>query len=67
MKLDTCSKAGIATVSLQGRLAITEEQPGNSSIVTMKPDGLDHQQVFDAFVDGGFNDTLLGKGLVDTF
>ncbi|EMR62348.1 hypothetical protein MGN70_004645 [Eutypa lata] len=54
-------------LSLQGRLAITEKQLGNSSIVTMNPDGSDHKLVFDAFTDGGLNSTLLGKGLAGAF
>ncbi|KAK7750485.1 hypothetical protein SLS62_007564 [Diatrype stigma] len=52
-------------LSLQGRLVITEKQLGNSSIVTMNPDGSDHKLVFDA--TSKLNGTLLGQGLAGAF
>ena len=53
-------------LSRQGRLAITQKQLGNSSIVTMKPDGTDQTIVFDT--DGkGLDPVLVKKGLAGAF
>jgi Tol biopolymer transport system component len=53
-------------LSRQGRLAITQKQLGNSSIVTMKPDGSDQKVVFNA--DGaGLDPALVKKGLAGAF
>ncbi|WP_345347570.1 hypothetical protein [Actinoallomurus liliacearum] len=53
-------------LSRQGRLAITDKQLGNSSIVTLRPDGTDRRVVFDT--DGkGLDPTLVAKGLAGAF
>jgi Tol biopolymer transport system component len=53
-------------LSRQGRLAITQKQLGNSSIVTMKPDGSDQKVVFNT--DGaGLDPVLVKKGLAGAF
>lgn len=53
-------------LSKQGVLAITEKQNGNSSIVTMRPDGSDYKIVFD--VRGKGLDPLQNKkGLAGAF
>ena len=53
-------------LSRQGRLAITQKQLGNSSIVTMKPDGSDQKIVFNT--DGkGLDPVLVKKGLAGAF
>ncbi len=53
-------------LSRQGRLAITQKQLGNSSIVTMKPDGSDQRVVFNT--DGaGLDPVLVKKGLAGAF
>jgi Tol biopolymer transport system component len=54
-------------LSRQGRLAITQKQLGNSSIVTMSPDGLDQKVVFDVSAIGLANFTLVNKGLAGAF
>lgn len=53
-------------LSRQGRLAITQKQLGNSSIVTMKPDGSDQQMVFDA-AKAGLDPLLNKKGIAGAF
>ena len=54
------------TLSRQGRLAITEKQLGNSSIVTFNPDGSDRRVVFNT--DGKELDPILvKKGLAGAF
>jgi Tol biopolymer transport system component len=53
-------------LSRQGRLAITDKQLGNSSIVTMRPDGSDQQVVFDS-ATSGLDPTLVGHGLAGAF
>ncbi|MER5754993.1 hypothetical protein [Streptomyces sp. NPDC002088] len=53
-------------LSKQCRLAITEKQLGNSSIVTMRPDGSDRLLVFDT-TDKGLDPTLVAKGLAGAF
>jgi Tol biopolymer transport system component len=53
-------------LSKQGVLAITQKQLGNSSIVTMKPDGSEQKVVFDT--DGkGLDPMLVKKGLAGAF
>ena len=53
-------------LSRRGRLAITQKQLGNSSIVTMKPDGTDQKVVFNT--DGkGLDPILVKKGLAGAF
>ncbi|KAF2183118.1 dipeptidyl peptidase IV/CD26, N-terminal domain-containing protein [Zopfia rhizophila CBS 207.26] len=54
-------------LSRQGRLAITQKQLGNSSIVTMNPDGSDQKVVFDIFSTGEVNATLIAFGLGSWF
>ncbi|KAF2144345.1 uncharacterized protein K452DRAFT_157124 [Aplosporella prunicola CBS 121167] len=55
-------------LSRQGRLAITQKQLGNSSIVTMRPDGLDEQMVFDTFKNASDADSsLVSQGLAGAF
>ncbi|GGU08700.1 hypothetical protein GCM10010177_79810 [Actinomadura citrea] len=53
-------------LSRQGRLAITEKQLGNSSIVTLRPDGSDRQVVFDN-ATSGLDPVLIAKGLAGAF
>lgn len=53
-------------LSRQGRLAITQKQLGNSSIVTMKPDGTDQVVVFDA-AKAGLDPLLNKKGIAGAF
>ncbi|KAL3480987.1 hypothetical protein BJX99DRAFT_272196 [Aspergillus californicus] len=48
-------------LSLQNRLAMTEKQLGNSSIVTMNPDGSDEVLAYD-----NANSTLVASSLVST-
>jgi Tol biopolymer transport system component len=53
-------------LSRGGRLALTQKQLGNSSIVTMKPDGSDQRVVFNS--DGkGLDPVLVKKGLAGAF
>lgn len=53
-------------LSKNGRLAITQKQLGNSSIVTMRPDGTDQKVVFNT--DGkGLDPMLVKKGLAGAF
>jgi Tol biopolymer transport system component len=53
-------------LSRQGKLAITEKQNGNSSVVTCKPDGSDRRVVFD--VNGkGLDPVQNKKGLAGAF
>ena len=53
-------------LSRQGRLAITQKQLGNSSIVSMKPNGTDQKIVFNT--DGkGLDPMLVKKGLAGAF
>jgi Tol biopolymer transport system component len=53
-------------LSPQGRLAITQKQLGNSSIVTMKVDGTDQKVVFDA-AKAGLDPLLNKKGIAGAF
>lgn len=53
-------------LSRQGRLALTQKQLGNSSIVTMKPDGTDQKVVFDV-ADKGLDPILNKKGIAGAF
>ncbi|WHO38387.1 PD40 domain-containing protein [Sphingobium sp. AP49] len=53
-------------LSRQGMLAFTEKQLGNSSIVSMKPDGSDRRVVFDAS-NKGLNPEMVKKGLSGAF
>lgn len=54
-------------LSLQGKLVITQKQLGNSSVVTMNPDGTDEKTVFDAYTTGELNSSLVGQGLAGAF
>lgn len=54
-------------LSNQGRLAMTWKQHGNSSIVTMSPDGTDFQNVFKVFTDGIVSSSLASQGLAGAF
>ncbi|WP_329567600.1 TolB family protein [Streptomyces sp. NBC_01361] len=53
-------------LSKDGRLAITSKQLGNSSIVTMLPDGSDQKVVFDA-ASSDLDPTMIAKGLTGAF
>ncbi|MGW1022330.1 TolB family protein [Streptomyces sp. NPDC002577] len=53
-------------LSQQGRLAMTNKQLGNSSIVTMRPDGSDQKVVFDT-TGKGLDPVLVAKGLAGAF
>ncbi|MDH7639280.1 hypothetical protein [Sphingomonas oryzagri] len=53
-------------LSRQGRLVITQKQLGNSSIVTMKPDGTDQMVAFDA-AKAGLDPMLNKKGIAGAF
>ena len=53
-------------LSRQGRLAVTQKQLGNSSIVTMKPDGSDQKVVFDS-AGKGLDPILNKKGIAGAF
>ncbi|KAJ4335557.1 hypothetical protein N0V95_008871 [Ascochyta clinopodiicola] len=54
-------------LSGQGHLAITQKQLGNSSIVTMRPDLSDVQDVFDVYATGQVNASQVAKGLTGAF
>ena len=54
-------------LSRQGKLAITQKQLGNSSIVTMNPDGSDQKTVFDVFATGQVNASQVAQGLAGAF
>lgn len=54
-------------LSLQGQLAITQKQLGNSSIVTMNPDGTGLKDVFDVFSTGQVDASLVVQGLSGAF
>ncbi|KAJ4288586.1 hypothetical protein N0V90_011823 [Kalmusia sp. IMI 367209] len=54
-------------LSLQGRLAITQKQLGNSSVVTMKPDATDLKDVFDVYDHLQNSSSAIGKGLSGAF
>ncbi|TDD84389.1 hypothetical protein E1293_13045 [Actinomadura darangshiensis] len=53
-------------LSGQGRLAITSKQLGNSSIVTMNPDGTDQRIVFNTS-DSDLDPTMVAHGLAGAF
>lgn len=53
-------------LSRQGRLAITQKQLGNSSIVHMRPDGSDQVVAFDA-AKAGLDPVLNKKGIAGAF
>jgi Tol biopolymer transport system component len=53
-------------LSLQGRLAITQKQLGNSNIIAMSPDGSDVMEVFDVF-SANQSETAIAKGLSGAF
>jgi Tol biopolymer transport system component len=53
-------------LSRQGRLAITDKQLGNSSIVTMRPDGSDQKVVFNT-ASADIDQTLVAQGLAGAF
>ena len=54
-------------LSQQGRLAITQKQLGNSSIVTMRPDGMDQKLVFDPLTQSNISSSEVGQGLAGAF
>ncbi|PMD64453.1 tat pathway signal sequence domain-containing protein [Hyaloscypha bicolor E] len=54
-------------LSLQGKLALTQKQLGNSSIVTMNPDGSNLKVVFDVFSTNQVNASLVLQGLAGAF
>ncbi|KAF6815791.1 WD40 domain protein beta propeller [Colletotrichum plurivorum] len=54
-------------LSLQGGLVITQKQLGNSSIVSMNPDGTDLKLVFDSYSTGELDSALVAKGLAGAF
>jgi Tol biopolymer transport system component len=54
-------------LSRQARLVITQKQLGNSSIVTMNPDGSDERLVFDILGANLVNSTLVQKGMAGAF
>ncbi|TDZ24286.1 Tol-Pal system protein TolB [Colletotrichum orbiculare MAFF 240422] len=54
-------------LSLQGRLVLTQKQLGNSSIVSMNPDGTDVELVFDSSSTGEVDAALVAKGLAGAF
>lgn len=54
-------------LSLQGKLAITQKQLGNSSIVTMNPDGTGEFTVFDTYTTGELDSSLVSQGLAGAF
>jgi Tol biopolymer transport system component len=53
-------------LSRQGRLVITQKQLGNSSIVTMSPDGMDQQLVFDV-LSTDMDPLAVKKGMAGAF
>ncbi|MFI6345551.1 hypothetical protein [Streptomyces sp. NPDC050560] len=53
-------------LSPQGRLALTEKQLGNSSIVTLRPDGSDRRVVFDT-AGTDLDPVLVEQGLAGAF
>ncbi|BCL32488.1 PD40 domain-containing protein [Streptomyces aurantiacus] len=53
-------------LSKDGRLAITDKQLGNSSIVTMRADGSDQRVVFDS-TTSGLDPAMVAKGLAGAF
>ncbi|MFJ4856943.1 hypothetical protein [Streptomyces sp. NPDC088730] len=53
-------------LSKDGRLAITDKQLGNSSIVTMRPDGSDQKVVFDT-ATSGLDQAMVQHGLAGAF
>lgn len=55
------------TLSNQGVLAITQKQLGNSSIVTINPNGTNLKLVFDALATDQVNYTLDSEGLAGAF
>jgi len=54
-------------ISNQGRLAITEKQLGNSSIITMDPDGSNRKMAFNVFSTGEIDGGLVKRGLTGAF
>jgi Tol biopolymer transport system component len=54
-------------LSLQGKLVLTQKQLGNSSIVTMNPDGSNSKVVFDALSSGEVEPALVKQGLAGAF
>jgi Tol biopolymer transport system component len=55
------------TLSKQGVFSMTQKQLGNSSIVTLNPDGTDLKLVFDTFSTDQIDYTLNGEGLAGAF
>lgn len=54
-------------LSAQGKLAITQKQLGNSSIVKMNPDGSDIEMVFDVYATNQSDPSLVAQGLAGAF
>jgi Tol biopolymer transport system component len=54
-------------LSLQGKLAITQKQLGNSSIVTMNPDGSGQKVAFDIYSTSQLDPALIAEGLAGAF
>lgn len=54
-------------ISPQGKLAITQKQLGNSSIVKMNPDGTDLEMVFDVYASNQSDPALVKQGLAGAF
>lgn len=54
-------------LSLQGKLAITQKQLGNSSIVTMNPNDTDLTDVFDVYNTDQVEASLVVQGLAGAF
>ncbi|KAB8070662.1 hypothetical protein BDV29DRAFT_197854 [Aspergillus leporis] len=54
-------------LSQQGRLAITQKQLGNSSIVTMRPNGMDQTLVFDPLSQSNVSSGQVSQGLAGAF
>ncbi|OJD31026.1 tat pathway signal sequence domain-containing protein [Diplodia corticola] len=54
-------------LSRQGKMVITQKQLGNSSVVSMNPDGTDEFVVFDSYSTGELNASTVSQGLAGAF
>lgn len=54
-------------LSLQGKLVMTDKQLGNSSVVTMNPDGSDLKVAFDSMATGELNSSVIKQGMQGAF
>jgi Tol biopolymer transport system component len=54
-------------LSRQRQLAITQKQLGNSSIVTMSPDGSGEKLVFDPLRTADFNTSVVSRGIAGAY